>query len=331
VPILTKMLDQRYPGLTDPIGIVEARQIERRLTPIATCLGGNQESYWILVPTLDPNIFFGGYKALIEFIVGLGSLKRPITVVICAYDDDGSYFRYWVTRQTQIAEAFRTVRIVNGRRLAARLRLSPTDKIFAYSAWEAHLAHHMAAHVKSGLFAWLVQEYEAVFHDYSADHVITTSAYQLPHYPIFNSTELKDYFQHRGLGIFSGDRLPSQQRDFAVFEHVLTKFSAPTLADLKSRPSRTLIFYARPEVHGKRNLFPLALLALEEMAQQGSFVGSWEFHGVGALTEMTIPLGRDHQLNLHAKMTEAEYIAFMHRVDIGLSLMYAPHPGLAGC
>jgi hypothetical protein len=327
-PVLTKTLNLKHPGLTDPIGIPLARTIERRLAPIAACSGGDEQSYWILVPTLDPDIFFGGYKALIEFIVALVSLKRPITVVTCDQDDDGSYFRYWITRQTRIAVAFETVRIVNGRNLTAPLRLSPTDKIFAYSAWEAHLAHHMAAHVKGGLFAWLVQEYEPIFHDYSAEHAITASAYQLPHYPLFNSTELKDYFQRHRLGIFSGDRLPLPRRDFAVFEHVLTKLSAPTLADLKRRPSRTLIFYARPEVHAKRNLFPLGLIALEEMAQQGSFVGPWEFHGVGALTEMTIPLGSGHELNLHAKMTEVEYDAFMHKVDVGLSLMYAPHPGL---
>ncbi|WP_167458621.1 class I SAM-dependent methyltransferase [Mesorhizobium kowhaii] len=325
---LTKTLDVRHPSLTDPVGIAQARFIERRIAPIAACSGADEESYWILVPTLDPDIFFGGYKALIELVVGLASLKRPITIVICAQDDDGSYFRYWITRQIRIAVAFGTVRIVNGRRLKAPLRLSPTDKIFAYSAWEAHLAHQMAAHVKSGLFAWLVQEYEPVFHDYSAEHAIVASAYQLAHYPIFNSTELKDYFQRHRIGIFSGDRTPSRGRDFAVFEHVLTKLRAPTLADLKGRPSRTLIFYARPEAHAKRNLFPLALIALEEMAQQGSFVGPWEFHGVGALAEMTIPLGRGHKLNLHAKMTEAEYEVFMHKVDVGLSLMYAPHPGL---
>src|SRR5262249_32568699 len=153
-----------------------------------------------------------------------------------------------------------------------------------------HLAHHMAAHVKNGLFAWLMQEYEPIFHEYSAEYAMVASAYHLPHYPIFNSTELKNYFQYRRLGIFAGDRQPSPRRDFAVFEHVLTKLWAPTLADLKSRPSRTLIFYARPEVHAKRNLFPLALIALEEMAQEGNFVGPWQFHGVGALTEMTIPL-----------------------------------------
>jgi hypothetical protein len=222
-PNVTKILDLRYPGLTNPVGIAQARAIQSQLAPIAACPGADEQSFWILVPNLDPDMFFGGYKALIEFIVGLVSLKRPMTLVICSPDDDGSYFRYWIMRQTRIATAFRNVRIVNGRHLTAPLRLSPTDKIFAYSAWEAHLAHHMAAHVKSGLFAWLVQEYEAIFHDHSAYHAIVASAYQLPHYPIFNSIELKNYFQHRKLGVFSGDRLPSPQRDFAVFGHVLTK------------------------------------------------------------------------------------------------------------
>jgi hypothetical protein len=217
---------------------------------------------------------------------------------------------------------------VNRRRLTTPLRLSPLDKIFAYSAWEAHLAHHMAMHVKSGLFAWLLQEYEAVFHDYSAEHAIVAGAYKLPHYPIFNSTELKNYFQRHRLGIFSNDQVPSPRRKFAVFEHVLTKLPVPTLADLKCRPFRTLIFYARPEAHARRNLFPLALIALKEMAQEGSFIGPWEFHGIGALAEAKIPLGRGHELDLHVKMTEAEYGALMHKIDVGLSLMYAPHPGL---
>ncbi len=227
-----------------------------------------------------------------------------------------------------MAPAFESVQIISRQNLNEPLRLTPTDKIFAYSAWEAHLAHHMAAHTKSGLFAWLVQEYEPIFHDYSADHAIVTSAYRLPHYPIFNSAELKNYFQQRSLGVFSGDRPPAPRRDYAVFEHVLTPLRAPTLAELQARTSRSLIFYARPEAHGKRNLFPLALIALQEMAREGGFVGSWEFHGLGALAEATIPLSRDHKLILHAKMPEAEYSAFMHNADVVLSLMYAPHPGL---
>lgn len=325
---LTKALDVMHPGLTNPIGIAQARALELKLAPIETSLGSGEQSYWILVSALNPDVFFGGYKALIEFIIALSSRGHPITVVICDGNDDGSYFRYWTGCQPRTAIALRNLRIVNGRHLTAPLRISPTDKIFAYDAWQAHLAHHMAAHVKSGRFAWLVQEYEVVFHDHSAEHSIAASAYKLPHYPIFNSTELKDYFQQNRLGIFSGDRLPLPRRDFAVFEHVLTKARAPTLADLKRRSSRTLVFYARPEVHAKRNLFPLGLIALEKMAKQGSFLGPWAFHGVGALTEITLPLGGGHQLNLHARMTELEYGAFMHQVDVGLCLMYAPHPGL---
>lgn len=326
---LTKVLDKRHPGLTDPIGVNEARRIQRQLTPIAVCPGGEGEKHWILVPTLDPDMLFGGYKALIELIVGLVALGRPIAIIICGKDDDdGTYFRHSIAKQTRIAAAFETVQVFNRRRFTSPLRLSPDDRIFAYSAWEAHLAHHMAIHTRSGLFAWLVQEYEPIFHDYSAEHAIVAGAYRLPHYPIFNSVELKDYFQHHELGVFSVGQVPLRKLNFAVFNHVLTKLRAPTLNELENRSSQVLMFYARPEGHARRNLFPLALIALEEMAREGHFVGCWEFHGVGALTEMMIPLGRGHNLILHTKMTEAEYQAFMHHIDIGLSLMYAPHPGL---
>ena len=325
---LTRVLEVRHAGITDPIGINQARSIERKLAPLPACSYGHEERYWILVPTLDPDLFFDGYKVLIELIAGLASLGHPITVINCAQHDDGAYFRDWIRRQTRIAPAFENIQIASRKRLTEPLRLSATDKIFAYSAWEAHLAHHLAAHTKSGLFAWLVQEYEPIFHEYSANHAIVANAYRLPHYPIFNSVELRNYFHHHRLGIFSGDRLPLPGRDFAVFGHVLTKLPAPTLADLKTRTSRTLMFYARPETHAQRNLFPLALIALEEMTEQECFVGPWEFHGLGALAERTIPLNRGHKLILHAKMPEAEYIALMHSVDVGLSLMYAPHPGL---
>jgi hypothetical protein len=326
---LTKILDLKYPGLTDPIGIAEARQIERRLTPIHACSGEHEERYWILVPSLDPDIFFGGYKALIELVVGLASLTASITVVVCGQSyDDGSYFRHWSARQERIAAAFENIQIVSGASIAEPLCISPSDKIFAYSAWEAHLAHKLAAYTESGLFAWLVQEYEPIFQSYSAEHALVANAYRLPHYPIFNSMELKDYFRHNRLGVFAGEKVPVPQRDFAVFGHVLTNLKAPTLIRLKNRHSKTLILYARPEAHAKRNLFPLALIALNELVQEGSFVGSWEFHGLGALAETTIPLGQTYKLNLHAKMTEKDYVAFMDKIDVGLSLMYAPHPGL---
>ena len=59
------------------------------------------------------------------------------------------------------------------------------------------------------------------------------------------------------------------------------------------------------------------------------FGPEWSFIGLGALSNLEpIHLGRRHELVLKQKMTEAEYHAFIDTLDIGISMMFAPHPSV---
>ena len=87
--------------------------------------------------------------------------------------------------------------------------------------------------------------------------------------------------------------------------------------------------YARPEAHAARNLFEIVLMALQRVCERGVFGPEWSFVGLGALSELPdIELGHGHSLRLVQKMDEADYVEFMRSVDIGISLMSAPHPSV---
>jgi len=87
--------------------------------------------------------------------------------------------------------------------------------------------------------------------------------------------------------------------------------------------------YARPEQHAARNLFPLGILGLSRAIERGVLTGSWEMSGIGALSVgQKVRLPRDYELILKPKMLVEEYAQFIAATDVGISLMYAPHPGL---
>jgi hypothetical protein len=59
------------------------------------------------------------------------------------------------------------------------------------------------------------------------------------------------------------------------------------------------------------------------------FDGNWVFDGVGSLrTEVGIRLGRDKVLNLTTRLPLGDYVESLRGYDVGLSLQYAPHPGV---
>ena len=325
---LDRALDAKFPGLTAPVGLNQADELRARLCPLPASPAAGEEVFWFLLPTFNPDIFFGGYKAAIELIAALHAWGKTVRIVVCAQDDDGDYARHLFARDPRLGEIFRDVSILSRRSLQEHLPISPHDKIVAYSAWEAHLAHRLAGFTDARRFGFLIQEYEPVFHGHGAEHAITSAAYDLPHYPIFNSSELAEYFKIHRLGVFSGSRTPKRGIDYAIFEHVLTRMDPPSGAAMANRTVKRFALYARPECHAQRNLFPLALSALRSMVSNRQFVGHWEFHGLGALKPAAVDLGDGERLILHPKMSDADYRSFMRSVDIGVSLMYAPHPGL---
>jgi hypothetical protein len=105
---------------------------------------------------------------------------------------------------------------------------------------------------------------------------------------------------------------------------------APTAAELRARDARRLLFYARPEPHAARNMFELGILALQRAARAGAFDEGWELHGIGAVdgSERAVMLTPGTRLRLLPRAGQGAYAQVLRDHDLGLALMYTPHPSL---
>jgi hypothetical protein len=96
----------------------------------------------------------------------------------------------------------------------------------------------------------------------------------------------------------------------------------------KNRHKR-LICYARPEKHASRNLFEICILAIRHALHQGAFSGRWTFHGIGSLGgEYDVDLGGGHHMKIEPRIPQQDYERIIRSFDVGLSLMWAPHPSV---
>ena len=329
---LQKTLETRLPGITRPTQISLIDDLLRRLKPISAIKTSREEpTFWFLLPMLNPDIFFGGYRAMFEFIARLRRRGRKIKILICDNCADNLEYFLYHYRNHPLADALFDVEVLHRWQLSAPLQVGPCDRIFAYSAWEAHLAHRLASLTNEHRFVFFVQEYEPVFHEHGSINAVVAEAYQLPHMPFFNSDILRIFFEQSQLGVFSKElNGGANKAEYAVIEHVLTPLKPPTRESmLKKSGTRRFVMYARPEPHAERNLFAVGVLGLRRAIERGIVKGSWELVGVGALSEgHKVYLPEGYELYLQPKMNSAEYAKLLSGTDVGLSLMYAPHPGL---
>jgi hypothetical protein len=102
----------------------------------------------------------------------------------------------------------------------------------------------------------------------------------------------------------------------------------PTADELAGRKTRRLLFYARPEPHAARNMFELGMLALERAVLAGTLTG-WDLYGIGTVnTQERLTLGHGPSLELLPRHDQSSYAELLRAHDVGLSLMYTPHPSL---
>jgi len=92
----------------------------------------------------------------------------------------------------------------------------------------------------------------------------------------------------------------------------------------KSKPRRKIALYGRPEV--ERNMFPMAIEALDIfMGLEGLGPDDVELVSIGLAHEpVNFPTGV--RLESLGKLPWEEYPDYLLGVDVGLSLMYSPHP-----
>lgn len=309
----------------EQIGIVGA--IYQKISPLTLDVVEDMEPYVnILTATIDFRYVFGGYIGIFNAALQLRKHGYNVRVVLLEETDyDMDNWRKKIRNYPGLENFFDQVEIAYRFDRSIPLRVSPQDRFIAGSTWAAFVSYKAAQALNQDRFIFFIQEYEPLFYNASALFAIVGEAYDLPHYAVFSTEILQEYFKQNQLGVYkepNGDALS------VSFQNAINRFH-PTL-EILNRERKRLLFYARPEVHAARNMYELGVISLVEATRDGYFDPAiWDIHGIGSIGDVdSLQLPNGMQLKLMPRTTLKEYIELLPTYDIGLALMYTPHPSL---
>jgi Glycosyl transferase family 2 len=282
----------------------------------------------LLIPTIDLEHFFGGYIGKLNLARRLaegGARVRIVTV-----DPVGTLPSSWTERvesYSGLAGLFDRVEVEFGRE-SPGVEVSRSDRFIATTWWTAHIANHAVRTLDGKRFLYLIQEYEPFTFPMGTYAALASDSYRFTHAALFSSELLRDYFRRHRIGVYADGAAAGDGRS-ASFENAITAIDPPGPDELARRQTRKLLYYARPEPHAARNMFELGVLALDRAVAAGAFGRGWELCGIGTVDSgRRIELESGATLNLLPRQNQASYASVLREHDVGLALMYTPHPSL---
>lgn len=194
-----------------------------------------------------------------------------------------------------------------------RMEISPDDVFFATSWWSAQAIKETTIRKR---FFYIIQEVETFFYNYGTERVYCDAIMNDPNIDfIVNSHYLNDYFLNNcenitNHGCYFEPAFPKALYDKKEFSTKKEKYS--------------LFFYARP--NNARNLYGIGVEYLQKAVEKGILnLDEWDIYCVGQnAPEIKFTCGRT-SINL-GQLSWKEYAKFLSNVDLGLCLMYTPHP-----
>jgi glycosyltransferase involved in cell wall biosynthesis len=282
----------------------------------------------ILIPTIDLDHFFGGYIAKLNLARRLAERGERVRIVtVDPVPPLPASWRRRVESYSGLGGLFDRVEVVFGRE-SLGVEVSRSDRFVASTWWTAHVARSALETLGGDRFLYLIQEYEPFTYPMGTFAALAGESYRLPHFALFSTHFLRDYFRRHELGVYAAGVAPGDEAS-AAFENAITAFRPPAAEELAGRRSRRLLIYARPEPHAARNMFELGVLALNRALEDGTFQGGWELHGIGAVDSgRRIELGAGHLVEVLRRREQDAYADLLREHDVGLALMYTPHPSL---
>ncbi|WP_417729283.1 glycosyltransferase [Roseovarius sp.] len=277
----------------------------------------------ILVPTLNPTEIFAGIATALD--IGIGLAARGYHVRFIATDlplsSPGTSRSFVLGRLGKSHDMQATAERISLQCgvQSKTLPLNPQDMFMATAWWSAHVAEKLIRRhtMTQSRFLYLIQDYEPHFYAWGPEFADAMTSYDFDFEPVFNTTLLRDWFADQGFGFASKDALAFHPSiDLDRYSHVAR--AAPGDAP------RRLALYGRPDV--PRNMYATAIEALARfVVQEGLGPDDIDVVSIGQLhCDVTLPGGI--MLKSLGKLAWEEYPDYLGTVDLGLSLMYSPHP-----
>ena len=303
------------------------RVIAEKITPLRLAVSDDApRRVNLLIPSIDLQHFFGGYIG--KFNLARRLAARGERVRIVTVDPVGALPESWrrdVEAYSGLAGMLDEVEVVFGRE-SQGVEMSRDDALIATTWWTAHVANAALRSLDAERFLYLIQEYEPFTFPMGTYAALAAESYTFPHTAVFSTGLLRDYFRGHSLGVYAAEGGDTASTSF---DNAITAIDPPAAAELAGRRPRRLLFYARPEPHAARNMFELGVLALSRALERGTFAEGWELHGIGSVRAgRRLDLGGGALMELHPRAAQADYGGFMREHDVGLALMFTPHPSL---
>lgn len=300
------------------------RVVAEKVAPLNLRISDSEpQRFNIFIPEIDFGSFFGGYIAKFNFarkLVENGNRVRIITVDRCYTKRED-----WpavVQKYQGIEDIFDKIEVATIFGREEPVSFHPDDVLMATTWWSAHIVNQCLPQFRNSKFLYFIQEYEAFTFPMGSYYALAHESYSFPHVALFSSPTLLDYFKMQSFGVFASGKSAGQS---LPFENAILNFDR-SLSDDRNQ-SRKLLFYARPDGHAARNMFEIGFIALETAIRNGAFSDDWEFYGIGAShNDMVLPEGKT--LKMLGKVGLKEYREMLPGFDLGLALMYTPHPSL---
>ncbi|MFD1881904.1 hypothetical protein [Paracoccus pacificus] len=277
---------------------------------------------WLVVPELNASVIFGGYIAVFQFLHYLQNHGVKTNILVLRPIPD----------RAELLESFAGNKLVSGvlgqshiegLGAARTVRMGPGDAVLAYDWTTSQVASKLAKSLETRAYYYFVQEDERIFYSNDSTRFLAESVFHQSPRPrlICNSARLLEHFVNQGL--------VEPDAEVAVFEQGLPAAPLPSAQEMAERHPRKFVFYGRPEAHAKRNLMTIALMAISRAVKDRVFDKEpWEFYMLGSSR-----MGETFDLDgvkVHAlpNMDYDSYRRQMTDFDVGMGLMYAPHPSV---
>ncbi|MGH8963180.1 MAG: hypothetical protein ACRDWT_18650 [Jatrophihabitantaceae bacterium] len=267
-------------------------------------------------------IFAGVRTALITALELARRLDRPLAIVVleplgAAPDAVRAKLVDWLTDELGL-EGFAERLTLSSQESPRRKDLHPGD-LWLVTYWTT--AVQVGLLCEDGLVdpdrvVYLVQDWEPGFYPWSTEYALAASTYERGFHLLVNSASLAGFVAEQ-----MGTSLPDLVFAPEVDEERLRSVARAWKPGEQGRPR--VLFYARPSK--PRNLYALGLAALRRWAEQLPD----DVHPIVTCAgeDMAGPdLGPRVTVHNAGKLSFDDYYDLLTNTDVGLALMYSPHP-----
>ncbi len=281
----------------------------------------------LLVPSLNQEHVFGGIATALKFFDQFSEEQFDKRLVVTdmplrqkSLSEKYSDYAF-VKNGEKSSEALQIVEIADPK--DCKIAISEKDVFIATAWWTAYSIAPLIEWQKSEYklkqakpLIYLIQDFEPGFYNWSSRYVSAERTYQLeiPTIAVFNSKELKEFFDKRDYHF---------EKEYHFDPILNDKLKQHLMNDEEMPRKKQIIVYGRPGT--PRNAFEIVVDALRRTFKDRKDAGDWKFLSMGEDHADAVIKGSAHLVSV-GKLTLDNYAKTMEESYLAVSLMVSPHP-----